>query len=291
MRLNKVVLTLIAMAGCIAAFPAIAAEQYPVGTAIVIKHCNSIEVESDNPKLYHLNGTAIIFDKPGVAKLKIVAKYGNNSAMLFEESVNIVPNDGLRNVKLTFNPSTNSFEAIGSVRKESENAAYIPIDFGGYGNAAHQTGQVREIVPMDQLQNKALLHWNLTDDQYTQCYSAALQFVQPLAHLRNRKEIIRELAVSLRKFSDSQVTYSSEAPHFLDAYGFFVNRTASCQGETCATGFCLNMLGIEYEHVNHNKWKHQWCRVKVEDGTYWICDAYGLYCGPEPAPYQHPRVK
>ena len=32
---------------------------------------------------------------------------------------------------------------------------------------------------------------------------------------------------------------------------------------------------------------HQWCRVPVGD-TYWICDAYGLYCGPEPAPYQHP---
>ena len=29
-------------------------------------------------------------------------------------------------------------------------------------------------------------------------------------------------------------------------------------------------------------------RVPMEDGSYWICDAFGLYCGPEPEPYQHP---
>ena len=63
---------------------------------------------------------------------------------------------------------------------------------------------------------------------------------------------------------------------------------ASCAGCTRATGLCLNMLGIPYEHVNENQWSHQWCRVKMDDGSYWICDAYGLYCGPEPAPYQHP---
>ena len=50
------------------------------------------------------------------------------------------------------------------------------------------------------------------------------------------------------------------------------------------------MLGIPYEHVNENQWSHQWCRVPMPDGSYWICDAYGLYCGPEPAPYQHPCV-
>ena len=48
------------------------------------------------------------------------------------------------------------------------------------------------------------------------------------------------------------------------------------------------MLGISYEHVNENQWSHQWCRVNV-DGTYWICDAFGLYSGPEVRPYKHPH--
>lgn len=54
-------------------------------------------------------------------------------------------------------------------------------------------------------------------------------------------------------------------------------------------GLCLNILGIPYEHVNENQWGHQWCRVNI-NGTYWICDAFGLYCGPEPAPYQYPYL-
>lgn len=29
-------------------------------------------------------------------------------------------------------------------------------------------------------------------------------------------------------------------------------------------------------------------RVPMEDGSYWICDAFGLYCGLEPELYQHP---
>ena len=45
----------------------------------------------------------------------------------------------------------------------------------------------------------------------------------------------------------------------------------------------------DYEHENSDSWTHQWCRVDV-NGTYWICDAYGLYCEPEPAPHTHPRL-
>ena len=75
--------------------------------------------------------------------------------------------------------------------------------------------------------------------------------------------------------------------HYNDPYGYFVLGSASCAGCTRATGLCLNVLGISYEHVNENQYSHQWCRVPVGD-TYWICDAYGLYCGPEPAPCQHP---
>lgn len=46
-------------------------------------------------------------------------------------------------------------------------------------------------------------------------------------------------------------------------------------------GLCLNQLGIPYTHVNEGVYSHQWCRVDV-NGTYWICDAYGMYVGPEP---------
>lgn len=88
-------------------------------------------------------------------------------------------------------------------------------------------------------------------------------------------------------------TCSTSENHYNDQYGYFVLGVGSCAGCARATGLCLNMLGISYEHVNENQWSHQWChqwcRINV-DGTYWICDAYGLYVGPEPAPYAHPYL-
>ena len=108
----------------------------------------------------------------------------------------------------------------------------------------------------------------------------------PLVGL-SREEQMKKIALELREFFDARMEYSTTAPHFLDAYGYLVLKKASCQGAAAATGLCLNMLGFDYEHVNHNKWTHQWCRVNY-NGTYWIVDPYGLYCGPEPAPYKHP---
>lgn len=97
------------------------------------------------------------------------------------------------------------------------------------------------------------------------------------------------IAVSIRERFEQGMSYSMETEHYNDPYGYFILGSASCAGCTRATGLCLNILGIPYEHVNENQYSHQWCRVKVGD-TYWICDAYGLYCGPEPAPYAHPYM-
>ena len=101
------------------------------------------------------------------------------------------------------------------------------------------------------------------------------------------EEQIYGITVSIRNLFDNGMGYSMSTPHYNDPYGYFILGTASCAGCTRATGLCLNILGIPYEHVNENQYSHQWCRINV-NGTYWISDAYGLYCGPEPAPYAHP---
>ena len=141
-------------------------------------------------------------------------------------------------------------------------------------------------VPLKNLQNYSLLHWNLTDEQLKQSYDMAVKLLEPCQNLKIEDKL-RCVAAVLRRYFDRYMTYSTSAPHWLDAYGFFILRSASCQGSACATGLCLNILGISYEHVNHNKWTHQWARVKVGN-TYWICDPYGLYVGPELVPYKHP---
>lgn len=143
-------------------------------------------------------------------------------------------------------------------------------------------------VPMEQLANLKSLRRNAGDAELAQAYEAALEIVTPLAK-KSREEQLAGIATALRRMFESGMTYSTSGPHYNDPYGYFVLKTASCAGCTRATGLCLNILGIPYEHVNENQWSHQWCRVKVGD-AYWICDAYGLYCGPEPAPYVHPYL-
>lgn len=188
-------------------------------------------------------------------------------------------------------------EEIISTMKNSDNnsTAYSSIDFpnifpkeGYHGNIGMKNiyGNINGVVSLNNLSNFKLLHWNLTDEQLKECYAAAKPFVATLVGL-SREEQMKRIALELREFFDARMEYSDTAPHFLDAYGFFILKKASCQGATAATGLCLNMLGIDYEHVNHNQWKHQWCRVN-NNGTYWIVDPYGLYCGPEPAAYKHP---
>lgn len=155
-------------------------------------------------------------------------------------------------------------------------------------NTAQSSGA---FCPPKKLANYKSLKKNLTDAQFQTAYDVALAIVTPLKD-RPRSEQLAGIASVIRYMVDSGlVVYSTTAPHYNDPYGYFVSGVSSCAGCARATGLCLNILGIPYEHVNENKWSHQWCRVPMEDGTYWICDAYGLYCGPELAPYQHPYIQ
>ena len=159
------------------------------------------------------------------------------------------------------------------------------------GATASQAAGATSFVAMKDLANYSSLKKNMTNQEFQQAYNFALQLVTPLTGL-SRKDQLVGVATGIRMGVDlGKVVYSTSAPHYNDPYGYFVTGVGSCAGSTRATGLCLNILGIPYEHVNENKWGHQWCRVPMGDGTYWICDAYGLYCGPEPAPYQHPYIQ
>lgn len=144
-----------------------------------------------------------------------------------------------------------------------------------------------EAVPMTQLANYASLKKKMSDDEFRQAYDAALKIITPLAEMSKQNQL-QGVYAALRYMAEYELSYSTDVPHYNDPYGYFVNKVASCAGSARATGLCLNMLGIPYEHVNENKWLHQWCRVDMGDGTYWICDPYGMYVGAEPYVYGHP---
>ena len=153
--------------------------------------------------------------------------------------------------------------------------------------AVSQSAEQSGLISIKNLANKKSLKKNCTDAEFQAAYDVAAQIVTPLVGL-SREEQLYGIASALRSMYDNgQVGYSTEAAHYNDPYGYLVLGVASCAGCARTTGLCLNMLGISYEHVNENQWTHQWCRVEI-NGTYWICDAYGLYVGPEPGPYMHP---
>lgn len=145
------------------------------------------------------------------------------------------------------------------------------------------------LIPSNQLLNKASIKKSCSELELQAAYNVAAGIVTPLLG-RSKPEQLQAIQGSLRAMVDSgQVVYATSVPHYNDPYGYFCLGVASCAGCARATGLCLNMLGIPYEHVNENQWSHQWCRVNV-DGTYWICDPYGMYVGPEPVAYCHPYV-
>lgn len=147
----------------------------------------------------------------------------------------------------------------------------------------------KDIVPLKNLANYNSLKKKMTDAEFQTAYNEALKIVQPLVGL-SQEEQAKGIYSALRAMADNgTVSYSEEAPHYNDAYGYLVNHVASCAGSARTAGLCLNMLGMSYEHVNENQWDHQWCRVNI-NGTMWIVDPYGMVCAPESAPYAHPLV-
>ncbi len=142
------------------------------------------------------------------------------------------------------------------------------------------------LVPIKELDRYSYFRKYMTDAQFKKAYKAASKIVKPLLG-KSKEDQLLGIAVGLRELFDSSMSYSMSASHYNDPYGYLVLKSASCAGCARATGLCLNMLGFKYEHINENKYSHQWARVKLGK-TYWICDAYGLYCGPEPAAKKHP---
>lgn len=145
------------------------------------------------------------------------------------------------------------------------------------------------IVAIKDLANYSSLKKKMTDAEFQAAYDEALKIVQPLVGL-SKEEQAKGIFTALRAMADNgTVSYSEEAPHYNDAYGYLVNHVASCAGSARTTGLCLNILGMSYEHVNENQWSHQWCRVNI-DGAMWIVDPYGYVCAVESAPYEHPAL-
>ena len=96
-------------------------------------------------------------------------------------------------------------------------------------------------VPIKELANYKSLKRKMTDDEFAQAYEQARRIVTPLA-FKSREEQLAGIANALREMvDDGTVAYSTDVPHYNDAYGYLVLHVASCAGCARTTGLCLNM--------------------------------------------------
>ena len=130
----------------------------------------------------------------------------------------------------------------------------------------------------------------MSKSEFNKAYKEALKIVLPLKGLSREEQLYGAVDGIYQIWLDIYPDrYSTSTRHYKDPYGYFIEKRASCAGCCRALGFCLNILGISYEHVNESKWTHQWVRVKVGN-TYWALDGNIRLCQPEPAPRQHPYL-
>ncbi len=237
-------------------------------TATTMVFCILLYCVPVSAKTYDF-GNGIVFDSSYYANNNpdVKAAYGTD----FQALLNHYLSTGIREGRM---PSAQTKKLIKSMSAQSNVG----------------TVQASSLVPISKLANRKSLQKKMSNAEFQSAYNVAANIVTPLLGM-SREDQLFSIAFSVRSLADSgAVQYTTSVPHYNDPYGYFVSGVGSCAGETRAIGLCLNMLGIPYEHVNENQWSHQWCRVPMTDGSYWIVDAYGLYLGPEPAPYQHPYL-
>ena len=214
----------------------------------------------------------------------VAAALGTDPQVLYDHYIS----NGMREGRLPFNGAAPG-QAVSGMAGTAAQPAQQTAQPVQQAAAVQSASAGFTPVPLGSLANYGSIKKRMTDEQFQQAYNVALQIVTPLAG-KSREEQMKGIASALRaRVDNGSVNYSMSSDHYNDPYGYFIDGAVSCAGCVRATGLCLNILGIPYEHVNENQYSHQWARVE-NNGTYWICDAFGLYVGPEPSPYQHPYI-
>ena len=85
-------------------------------------------------------------------------------------------------------------------------------------------------------------------------------------------------AQTVAAYCNNSVYGSDVNKYYRSPYGPFVAGVYTCAGSTRALGRVLDYMGFEWQHVNPNKWVHQWC-ILTMDGQVGYADGMGGIAG------------
>ena len=88
-------------------------------------------------------------------------------------------------------------------------------------------------------------------------------------------EKVSRAAITVGEFY-GRCEYSMTAKYYNKPYGVFYAKKCSCAGTTRAMGLVLHYMGFKWTHVNENKYKHQWCKLKMDGKKGWADGMIGM---------------
>jgi len=138
-------------------------------------------------------------------------------------------------------------------------------------------------TPFKPIALSASLKKGMTADEISKATAIAQKVADKYA-ASSDTERIKGAVNEVYKIYSEKCQFTMETTHYSDFYGFYVMNICSSAGTARALGLLLNLMGVNFEHVNENKYAHQWCRVKI-DGVYWVADGLTGAFHPEPAAY------
>lgn len=145
------------------------------------------------------------------------------------------------------------------------------------GNAA--------LVPLSEIKKMPTFSRHMNDAEIGEVYEILKPVAEQLTGL-SRKDQVKAI---VRYVAKVPYRYSMSVQHCYDPYGLLVNGYASCTGHTRTVGFLLTLLGIPYQHINEERYMHQWARVQI-DGVWYCCDGQVGLMMEETAPGAHPAL-
>ena len=89
---------------------------------------------------------------------------------------------------------------------------------------------------------------------------------------------ITAAAQTVASYCNNSVYGADADKYYRSPYGVFVAGVYTCAGSTRALGRVLDYMGYSWQHVNENKWVHQWC-VLTMDGQTGYADGMGGIAG------------
>ena len=108
---------------------------------------------------------------------------------------------------------------------------------------------------------------NITAEQAAQADAIAKSIANQIMNNPNYKTDLQKVqaaAGAVAKYAAKGKYGADSNKYYRTPYGVFITGNLTCAGTARALGRVLYFMGYEWQHVNENEWKHQWCVLTMD---------------------------